>query len=390
MSEIVSPTPKYNSNLTNIIIALEKYRANFLGMNSDGKVPVQTFLQLKNLFHIIEALSSARIENNHTTLASYITARKDDQKSFSKEENFREISNLVKALDFIDKNIKDSKINKEFILELHKLVVHDLSREGDDRTGGYRIRDISIANSKHRPPLHHDVPDLMNDLIEYINKDNDDAESLIRVAIVHHQFVYIHPFSNGNGRVVRLLTYAMLCKKGFISAGVLRLFNPTAVFASDRDQYYNYLMKADKMTNEGLLEWCEYFLGGLKTEIEKSQKLADSSFVTNKILLPTISWALNREIITSLEANVLNRTVREGSIKLSSIKNLWPEDTPRLRITRFINKMRGNGFLEPDHEGAREYVIKFDNNRLTYGVLKQMEDQGMLPIRVDDFEGGTK
>ncbi|MBK9184423.1 MAG: Fic family protein [Ignavibacteria bacterium] len=53
----------------------------------------------------------------------------------------------------------------------------------------------------------------------------------MRIAIAHHRCAAIHPFRNGNGRVVRLLTYAMLIRDGYrIDQG--RIINPTAVFLS--------------------------------------------------------------------------------------------------------------------------------------------------------------
>jgi len=64
----------------------------------------------------------------------------------------------------------------------------------------------------------------------------------------------------------RLLNYAFLIKLGFqVKKG--RLINPSSVFYTNRDQYYAMLSKADSLQNEDILEWCEYFLRGLKNEV---------------------------------------------------------------------------------------------------------------------------
>ena len=379
------PEPNYNSKLTDIIIQLEHLR----GRSVSGSTSQQIFVQLKNLFHIIEALSSARIEGNHTTLAGFVENRarksKDGQ---SDDDNMNEIINLMQALNFIDEHIATTQISRDFILELHRIVVNSLIREGDDYVGGFRSKDVSIANSGHTPPSHYDVADLMRELLEYINDDANSRDELLKIALAHHRFVWIHPFGNGNGRTVRLLTYAMLCKKGYIEPNALRLFNPTAVFAGDRHKYYDMLERADKGSDEGLLDWSEYFLSGIKDETEKTLRLTDSGFVNNKLLLPAVSRLNAAGVLTKLETNILERAVRKTTIKAADIADLWDKDVVPSAVANQIRKMREAGYLVAAKEGGREYNINFIDNELTRLVLDQMESEGLLPIRVDDLVKG--
>ncbi len=378
---IKTPEPQYNSKLTDVIIQLEHLR----GRTVFGSTSRQVFIQLKSLFHIIEALSSARIEGNHTTLAGFVEKRASGD---SEDESMKEIINLMKALDFIDEHIADTQVDRNFLLELHRIVVEGLIREGDNRTGGFRDIDVVIANSHHTPPSHYDVADLMRELIEYIDGDTNSRDELLKIALAHHRFVWIHPFGNGNGRTVRLLTYAMLCKKGYIEPNALRLFNPTAVFAGDRNKYYDMLGHADIGTDDGLLTWSEYFLSGIKDETEKTLRLADDSFVNNKLLLPAISRLNAAGMLTSLESNILERAVRKTTIKAADISNLWGKEVSSGAIANQIRKMREAGYLVAIKEGGREYSINFIDNRLTRLVLDQMEAEQLLPIRVDDLSRG--
>lgn len=378
---IKTPAPNYNSKLTDIIIQLEHLR----GRSVSSTTSQQIFVQLKNLFHIIEALSSARIEGNHTTLAGFVENRAKGQ---NEDESMKEIINLMQALDFIDEHIAGTPISRNFILELHKIVVNDLTREGDARAGNFRDKDVSIANSQHTPPSHYDVPDLMRELTKYIDSDTNSRDELLKIALAHHRFVWVHPFGNGNGRTVRLLTYAMLCKKGYIEPNALRLFNPTAVFAGDRHKYYDMLERGDKGTDEGLLDWSEYFLSGIKDETEKTLRLADSGFVNNKLLLPAVSRLNAAGVLTKLETNILERAVRKMTIKAADIADLWDKDVVPSAVANQIRKMRDAGFLMATKENGREYSINFIDNELTRLVLDQMESEGLLPIRVDDLAKG--
>lgn len=377
---IKTPQPEYNSKLTDIIIQLEHLR----GRSVSGSTNRQTFVQLKSLYHIIEALSSARIEGNHTTLAGFVEKRAAGQ---NEDESMREILNLMQALDFIDEHIDDTPIDRDFVLELHRVVVKDLVREGDDRSGSFRNKDVSIANATHTPPSHYDVADLMRELFEYINDEANSRDELLKIALSHHRFVWVHPFGNGNGRTVRLLTYAMLCKKGYIEPNALRLFNPTAVFAGDRQKYYDMLERADKGDDAGLLAWSEYFLSGIKDETEKTLKLADSTFVNNKLLLPAINRLNTSGVLSTLESSILERAVRKNTIKAADIANLWDKAVGPSAVANQIKKMRDAGYLVTAKPGGREYSINFVDNKLTRLVLDQMEAQRLLPIRVDDLAG---
>ena len=374
---INTPSPKFDSGLTNIILELEHLKNRPLKNTTSESV----FLQLKSLLHAVEAVASARIEGNHTTIASYIEKRDDD--SHKNDEQIIEISNLIDGLDFIDKYVMEEPISADFIKELHRIVVNGLTHEGDKRAGAWRDEPRCIANAKHQPPEPYDVPDLMRELINYINSNEGEQYDLLKIAIANHRFVWIHPFGNGNGRTDRLMTYALLCKKGYIAPNKMRLFNPTAIFAGDRNKYYDMLALADDYKDEHILEWCEYFLSGVRNEIKKSESLADADFVNKKILLPSVDRMEKAGVVSKLESNILGRAVRLGAIKASDIKDLWGREVTSVAIAQQIKKLRDRNLVKATHEGGREYEISFENSELTRVTLEQMDFAGLLPIRVD-------
>ena len=374
---INTPSPKFDSGLTNIILELEHLKNRPLKNTTSESV----FLQLKSLLHAVEAVASARIEGNHTTIASYIEKRDDD--SHKNDEQIIEISNLIDGLDFIDKYVMEEPISADFIKELHRIVVNGLTHEGDKRAGAWRDEPRYIANARHQPPESYDVPDLMRELIDYINNDEGEQYNLLKIAIANHRFVWIHPFGNGNGRTDRLMTYALLCKKGYIAPNKMRLFNPTAIFAGDRNKYYDMLALADDYKDKHILEWCEYFLSGVRNEIKKSESLADADFVNKKILLPSVDRMEKAGVVSKLESNILGRAVRLGAIKASDIKDLWGREVTSVAIAQQIKKLRDRNLIKATHEGGREYEISFENSELTRVTLEQMDLTGLLPIRVD-------
>lgn len=372
--------PPFGSELNTLILELDYLRKKPLG----GTTHPPVFFQLKGIFHLLESIGSARIEGNRTTLAEYIERRIEGSKA--KDERFLEIENNEKALDFIEKNIDRYKIDRAFLSEVHKIVVKGLTPppkgEGSKYPGEYRKINIAIAQSSFTPPDVSQVFSYMEELFNFISKPELPQYDLLKVALVHHRFAWIHPFDNGNGRAVRLLTYAMLVKYGFRVHIGGRIINPTAVFCSDRQKYYDYLSLADKGDDEGLLSWCKYVLGGLKEEINKIDKLLDYRFLKEKILLPAIDFSFERKYITELEYKVLRVAAKKQVIQASDIKKIVSGKLPA-EISRILRRLREKKMLQSEKERSRKYLLQFENNYLLRGIIEMLDKEGFLPIPVN-------
>lgn len=373
--------PSFSSPLTDLIIELDYLRKKPLG----GSTHPQVFFQLKHIFHTLESIGSARIEGNNTTIAEYIETKIDEQ-SDSTPPGIKEIQNLERAMEFIEETVKDYPINRSFVSELHKLVVTELAPpptgEGDANPGLYRTHNIKINKSLHVPPDALLVEEYMDELFAFINKPDGAKYDLLKIAAAHHRFVWIHPFANGNGRTVRLLTYAMLVKSGF-NVNVGRIINPTAVFCSNRSSYYNYLSEADKGTDEGMLKWTEYVLRGLKEEIEKVDRLADYDVLKKDILLPAINHSLERSIITDSESKVLKRAIEKQVIQAGDVKDIFAGKLDS-EVSRQLRKLIDKNMLMTEKEGSRKYIICFDNSFLFRGIIKALGEKGFLPFKENE------
>lgn len=372
--------PSFGSRLNTLILELDYLRKKPL----KGTTHPLIFLQLKNIFHLLESIGSARIEGNRTTLAEYIERKIEENKK--KDERFLEIENNEKALHFIEDNIYHTKIDRRFLSELHKMITKDLTPapkgEGSNSPGEYRKNNVRIAGTKYIPPDFTQIDTYMEELIIFINKNNPPQYDLLKTVLAHHRFVWIHPFDNGNGRVVRLLTYAMLIKFGFKVHLSERIINPTAIFCSNRKKYYHYLSTADSGKDEDLLKWCEYVLEGLKNEIDKIDKLLNHEYLQDKILLPALAFALDRKYITDKEYKILSLAVKKKSIKAADIKPLFTGKLPA-EISRMIKRLKDKKMLQAEKSGTRKYVLNFGNNYLLRGIIDALDKEKFLPIPVN-------
>jgi len=368
--------PDFGSSLTDLIIELDYLRKKQLGGSTHPKV----FFQLKNIFHKLESIGSARIEGNNTTIAEYMEYNLSDRKQFS--EGIKEIQNIEKSMAFVEENIVDYPISRALISEMHKMIVDELMPpphgEGDSTPGQFRQVNLEISKSTHKPPEWLKVNEYMEELLDFVNREDSPKYDLLKTAIAHHRFVWIHPFRNGNGRTVRLFTYAMLVKAGF-NVNVGRIINPTAVFCSNRNDYYSYLSAADNGTRSSMLSWIEYVLKGLKEEIEKIDKLSDYEFLRKEILMPSINLSLERKYITDLEAKVLKRAVDLQVISAADVKSIFPGKVDS-EVSRQIKKLIDQKMLIQEKEGGRKYVLRFDNSYLLRSIIQLLGDKGFLPV----------
>jgi Fic family protein len=376
MQEIKYPEFAFDSDLTRAVIELERARADV----NRGTTPPGFYFQLKDLFQLLTSIISARIEGNRTSILDAVVGdsnRRTSPDAGPFDEGVQEILNIQEAIDFIEEHVRTSPINHVFIRELHQLVVQGLSREGDRTPGAYRLGEVRIGQSAHQPPWPADVFDDMTELIEFIGQDVEPQMQLLQTAIVHHRFLWIHPFGNGNGRVSRLVTYAILVKQGFTSASDYRAVNPTAVFGSDRQGYYDNLRAADSLTNDGIVAWCTYVLAGLNADLKKLSRLRDADFVTKQILVPAIERLRVVGGLTAGEARALIIAANKTVIKAGDLSEALP-GSPSTR-SQAVRRILDRQLLTPLTESGRSYQLVFAPNDLTVHIVNRLDALGLLP-----------
>ncbi|MFW9878116.1 MAG: Fic family protein [Candidatus Thorarchaeota archaeon] len=163
-----------------------------------------------------------------------------------------EAKNHQLALKYLFNKIRyNFNISEQFILKLHDILMNGIIEDG----GNYRNHAVRIVGANVPTANYLKVPALMKKLIKEINKNNVD---IIRHTIkIHSQFEKIHPFSDGNGRIGRLLIHSMLLRKHF----------PPAVIQQKKKRFYLKYLNISQMKDEyELLDEfiCDSILFGFK------------------------------------------------------------------------------------------------------------------------------
>jgi Fic family protein len=191
-----------------------------------------------------------------------------------------ELINYVEALRYLDDLAERGgiEITPETILALHKRTTEGLGsdesahfkphHEGAWRDGIARVVDRATGKVMHEGPPAEEVSDRMAGLCTWIAEREDRMVAFpppVIAGVAHYALTDIHPFADGNGRVARLLSAAILMRLGFISR---RLFSFERHYAENRDAYYAAL-RSVRAETFNMNTWLEYFLGGLAKEYER-------------------------------------------------------------------------------------------------------------------------
>ncbi len=186
-------------------------------------------------------------------------------------------------------NTKKQDINEKTILDLHRLILQKID---DTNAGRYRTVPVRIAGSNVILPNAVKIPELMRNLIYWLQKTNS---SPLSIALdVHFKLVSIHPFVDGNGRTARLLMNLILVQSGY---------PPAVIRKEDRKQYIASLEKAqlggslsdyDQLMYEAIDHSLDIYLGALEKKgqtliLEKKPllKIGELARLTNETV-PTI------------------------------------------------------------------------------------------------------
>ena len=188
--------------------------------------------------------SSVAIENNPLSLEQ-VKDVINGKLVIGKQKDIQEVKNAYKAYEML----KD--INPYSIEDLKKVhgvmtfLVEEVS--GEFRTTSEGVFDDN-GNCIFVCPPGDRVNSLMNDLFEWLNENKDTIHPLILSSIFHYEFVFIHPFTNGNGRMVRLWQNSIL----YQWKNIFEYLPIESKIHKYQDEYYNSITQCHKNANSNV------------------------------------------------------------------------------------------------------------------------------------------
>jgi Fic family protein len=250
----------------------------------------------------------------------------------ARDRDIQEVLNYRKVVELIGEVNK--KIDESLIFTLHKITVNKILPF--EKSGKYRSNQVVVKNSKtdevsFRPPAPSDVSSQIRDLLQFVNDpQNQEIHPVLKAGIVHFEFVRIHPFVDGNGRVGRALSMLLLFQEGY---DIRRFFSLEEYFDTDATSYYAALQSVTK-NNEDLTQWLEYFSLGLSIELSR---------IKEKIENISVDIHLKKKLggkpvmLTDRQIKIIEYIQKTGYLQNRAFESLFPmvsEDT-------ILNELKG-------------------------------------------------
>ena len=295
----------------------------------------------------------------------------DERKHYLKPE--QEVRNYFLALNYLEEKAKKKeKFSIKLILDVQKFVEKGASKEKIGLRGQmppgilFAVYDSQSGNPDYIPPEYVDIPELLEELVNYVNTTDD--HPLIVAAVVHYQIVTIHPFEDGNGRTARLLSGYILDINGYGFNGIGSL---EEYFAYDVEEYYDsiqmglpalYYSGRDNPPHPEI--WINYFIRMVLLYSSKVCELSES------------------ESGEEIDGSLSYLKSREKELLLFLIKSYKREFTPievskefgvtNKTIINRLSTLVKNGFVVPNivKERVRSYELS-DFTRENEGEIKK-------------------
>jgi Fic family protein len=310
-----------------------------------------------------EAIASCRLEGAQA-------ARKEAKEMLrvnapSKNESEQMIINNHRALSFAERNL-DKPLTAEFLLEIYGIVINDDNKSGSETfrkdSQNVRVVDIKDDGVLYEPPKAADIEILLNNICEYVN-DESGANHIVKAAVIHFLFAYLHPFRDGNGRIARVLFYWYVLRNNLnafkylalskvlraIPSQYAKVFLYTEIDENDLTYFVNFILDV-------ILESINGFTDYLENKKEENR----SPEITEVLIKPHLKLNPRQErIMREFAANQNSRNIEYFKNKLGIVY-----ETARTDLMFLAQK----GLLAKTKQG-KEFIYS-----LSKKVLKQIKE----------------
>lgn len=227
-----------------------------------------------------EAVLSSRIEGTQASLSDlfFFEASETAPRIGSRRpgEDVHEVANYVRAMNHGLRRLDKLPLSLRLIRELHESLMAGVRGE-QQPPGQFRVRQnwigppgCALIDAVFVPPPLTEMAEALDAFEKYLHAPSD-LPPLVRMALIHYQFEAIHPFSDGNGRVGRLLISLMLCHDALLPQPLLYL---SAFFERHRDDYYRRLLAVSQAAQWA--DWIDFFLAGVAEQSNDAVRRAAS------------------------------------------------------------------------------------------------------------------
>jgi len=271
-----SPNFTITAAIANDLMRIEAVRQSIHALPITPRV----LAALRETARLFSTHYSTMIEGNRLTQQQVAQVIAQEHHFPGRERDQDEVRGYYAALDEVERLAEaGGPVTESGVRRLHARVMsagRKRIKPTPYRDGQNVIRDSRSQGIVYMPPEAKDVPALMTQLVQWINR-KDDLPAPIKAAIVHYQYATIHPYYDGNGRTARLLTTLVLHLRGY---GLKGLYALEEYYALKLKEYYEALTIGRShnyyfgRAEADITKWIGYFVEGVAISFQKVEAQA--------------------------------------------------------------------------------------------------------------------
>lgn len=300
---------------------------------------------LINTLSLLEAKDSSEIENIITTHDELYKANLFEDAVANPAA--KEVQDYAFALKEGFQTVRRQKlIRLTDILQVQKNL--EKNSAGLRKLPGTDLKNARTGEIIYIPPQHAGtIAALMDNLIDYINDDElCDADPLVKMAVIHHQFESIHPFYDGNGRTGRILNILYLVAKDLLNLPVLYL---SRFMIRDKTAYYTQLQQLRQTGNWE--QWLVYMLNGvIDTAVNTISLITEI-----KVLMQNYKHRIRDDLPKIYRQELLNNLFNHPYTKIEFVMN--DLGVSRITATKYLDELVKLELLHKEKIGRSNYYI---------------------------------
>jgi Fic family protein len=260
---------------------------------------------------------------------------------------------LKKGVELVKKN---GLLTNSIILEIQQEIEHN--KAGFRKLPGTRLLNQRTGEVVYEPPQDYDtIVRLMTNLEAFINKDDlSDADILVKMAIIHHQFESIHPFYDGNGRTGRIINILYLIRNDLLSLPILYI---SRYIIRHKEDYYRLLQRVREKD-----DWEPWILFVLEAVIDTSKSTI--RLITQMgIEMQRYKHRIRTDVPKVYSQELLNNLFRYPYTKIDFI--MHDLQVSRNTAIRYLEQLERLDLISKKRVGRENFYI----NKALYGLLIQ-------------------
>lgn len=344
-NEVYSFVLPINWELVRIISQIDRFDASWTSIE---KKETQSLKQLKTIATVRSVAASTRIEGSKMSDEEVEILLKEIDIAKITDRDSQEVLGYFDTLDLISESFEDITINESSIKNLHNILLKYGSKDEWHKGDYKQLSNVVEANfpdgTKHiifkttEAGLH--TQEAMERLLKWYRND-EKTHSLVKCAVFTYEFLSIHPFQDGNGRLSRLLSTLLLLKQGY---KWIQYVSFEHEIENRKTEYYRVLRSCQSQRpNENITEWILFFFDALRNIQEQLMIKLE-----NKGLEMGLS-PRKKSILTFIENNA---GCKSGDIA----KKLG---IPNPTVKRILNEMVNRNIIERFGVGrGTNYTVK--------------------------------